>query len=157
MSLQLQFELDQLNQAYGDALDSGRLSEWASMFMPDGRYRAQGRENFDRDLPLAAMFCDGSAMFLDRVLVIEKVMVFAPRQIRHVISPMRLVSREGSAIVARSSFCVFHTLPHQPTELLSVGRYEDRVERDADGVLRFRERSAIYDTLLIPNSLVYPL
>jgi hypothetical protein len=41
--------------------------------------------------------------------------------------------------------------------LLSVGRYEDEVLLDAPGSMQFKSRIAVYDSLLIPNSLVYPL
>ena len=150
-------ELTELNQAYADCLDSGDLCAWPNFFTPDGVYKAQGRENFDRGLPLTAMFCEGRGMFEDRVTVITKIMVYAPRYLRHVVSAPRILGGEGSLIRARASFSIFHTLPHEPTTLLSVGRYEDEVLLDAPGAMKFRTRIAVYDSLLIPNSLVYPL
>lgn len=150
-------ELTELNQAYADCLDSGDLCDWPNLFTFDGVYKAQGRENFDRGLPLAAMFCEGRGMFEDRVTVITKIMVYAPRYLRHVVSAPRVLGAEGSLIRARASFSIFHTLPHEPTTLLSVGRYEDEVLLDGPGAMKFRTRIAVYDSLLIPNSLVYPL
>ena len=44
----------------------------------------------------------------------------------------------------------------QPSELFLCGRYQDRVVDDA-GVLRFAERLCIYDSTIVPTSLVYPL
>jgi salicylate 5-hydroxylase small subunit len=41
-------------------------------------------------------------------------------------------------------------------EILSVGRYLDRVVSTADG-LRFAQRLAIFDNDLIANSLIYPI
>jgi salicylate 5-hydroxylase small subunit len=149
--------IDQLNQRYIDAIDSGRLEAWPKCFTVDGLYRAQGRENYDRNLPLALMECRSEGMFSDRVLVIQKIMVYAPRSIRHIVSPAQLIARHGDSIASRTSFCVFHTLPHSPTELLSVGRYEDRIVGLDCGMPRFAERIAIYDTLLVPGALVYPL
>lgn len=149
--------LSHLNQAYADSLDLGDLASWPGFFMPDGLYKAQGRENFDRGLPLAAILCEGSGMFQDRVTVISKIMVYAPRSVRHVVGAPRILDVSGSMIRARASFAIFHTLPHEPTALLSVGRYEDEVFADDAGNMRFRSRIAVYDSLLIPNSLVYPL
>jgi salicylate 5-hydroxylase small subunit len=149
--------LTELNQAYADCLDSGDLSAWPDFFTADGVYKAQGRENFDRGLPLAAMLCDGRGMFDDRVTVISKVMVYAPRSIRHVVSAPRILQFDGTRIRARASFSVFHTLPHASTALLSVGRYEDEVLISPQGGMKYHSRLAIYDSLLIPNSLVYPL
>jgi salicylate 5-hydroxylase small subunit len=149
--------LTELNQAYADSLDSGDLAAWPDFFTTDGVYKAQGRENFDRGLPLAAMLCDGRCMLDDRVTVISQIMVYAPRSLRHVVSAPRILAIDGSLIHARTSFSVFHTLPHEPTALLSVGRYEDEVLTDPTGEMKFRSRVAVYDSLLIPNSLVYPL
>jgi 3-phenylpropionate/cinnamic acid dioxygenase small subunit len=149
--------IDALNHRYVEAIDSGHLEAWPACFTAEGLYRAQGRENYDRNLPLALMECRGTGMFADRVLVIQKIMVYAPRTIRHVVSPAQLIARHGDSVTARTSFCVFHTLPHAPTELLSVGRYEDRIVGLDSGTARFAERIAIYDTLLVPGALVYPL
>jgi salicylate 5-hydroxylase small subunit len=156
-NLLLRAAVDQLNQQYVDAIDSGRLEDWPKLFTAEGLYRAQGRENYDRGLPLAVMECNGAGMFADRVLVIQKIMVYAPRTLRHVVSPAQIVSIEGDTVRARASFCVYHTLPHEPTALLSVGRYEDRIIGCEQGEPRFAERLAIYDSLLVPGSLVYPL
>ena len=41
-------------------------------------------------------------------------------------------------------------------ELLSVGRYLDRVVHTSDG-LRFAERLAIFDNDLIANSIITPI
>jgi salicylate 5-hydroxylase small subunit len=149
--------LTELNQAYADCLDSGDLAAWPDFFTADGVYKAQGRENFDRGLPLAAMLCEGRAMFDDRVTVISKVMVYAPRSLRHVVSSPRILQTNGARVRARASFSVFHTLPHTSTELLSVGRYEDEVLIGPSGDMKYHSRVAVYDSLLIPNSLVYPL
>jgi salicylate 5-hydroxylase small subunit len=144
-------------QAYADCLDQGQLAQWPEFFTTRGIYRAQARENFDRGLPLAAMACQGRGMFEDRVTVISKVMVFAPRYLRHILGSPRIVARTPSEVRSQGSFCVYQTLPDRPTELLSVGRYEDCISLENHERLKFRERLAIYDSLLIPNSLVYPL
>jgi 3-phenylpropionate/cinnamic acid dioxygenase small subunit len=96
-------------------------------------------------------------MLQDRVMVIADVMVYAPRTIRHVVSAPIVIEDSPATLRVRSSFCVFHTLPHEPTALLSVGRYEDLIRAGEGGTLQFQERLAIYDSLLIPGSLVYPL
>lgn len=96
-------------------------------------------------------------MLQDRITVISEVMVFGPRTIRHVVSAPIVIEDSASTLRARSSFCVFHTLPHEPTTLLSVGRYEDLIREGDRGGLQFQQRLAIYDSLLIPGSLVYPL
>jgi len=44
----------------------------------------------------------------------------------------------------------------QPSELFLCGRSQDRVVDDA-GTLRFAERLRIYDSTIVPTSLVYPV
>lgn len=144
-------------QAYADCLDQGQLAQWPEFFTAQGVYRAQARENFDRGLPLAAIACQGRGMLEDRVAVISKVMVFAPRYVRHILGPPRIVARTSTEVWSQGSFCIYQTLPDRPTQLLSVGRYEDRISLEDHEKLKLRERLAVYDSLLIPNSLVYPL
>ena len=44
----------------------------------------------------------------------------------------------------------------QPSALFLCGRYHDRVVED-DGELRFAERICVYDSTIVPTSLVYPV
>lgn len=44
----------------------------------------------------------------------------------------------------------------QPSELFLCGRYHDRVVEDG-GSLRFAERICVYDSTIVPTSLVYPV
>ena len=140
-----------LNACYGDALDRFDLAAWKALFTPGAVYRAQARENFDRGLPLAAIYLDGHGMMADRITGIEKTLVFAPRSTRHVIG---LPMLEGDR--ARTPFIVMQTIGSQPPETLATGCYHDTLVANADD-LRLAARNAVYDNALIPNSLVYPL
>ena len=144
-------EVIALNACYGDALDRFDLSAWKALFTPDAVYRAQARENFDRGLPLAAIYLDGHGMMIDRITGIEKTLVFAPRFTRHVIG---LSTIEGTT--ARTPFIIVQTVTTAAPEILVTGCYHDTLTDTADG-LRLASRNAVYDNALIPNSLVYPL
>jgi salicylate 5-hydroxylase small subunit len=141
----------ELNARYGDALDRFDLAAWKALFIANAVYRAQARENFDRGLPLAAIYLDGHGMMADRITGIEKTLVFAPRSTRHVIS---LPVLDGDR--ARTPFIITQTVGAQPVEILATGCYHDTLAVTADG-LRLASRNAVYDNALIPNSLVYPL
>ena len=140
-----------LNAHYGDALDRFDLAAWKALFTPHAVYRAQARENFDRGLPLAAMYLDGHGMMTDRITGIEKTLVFAPRYTRHIIGLPRL---QGSGV--RTPFIVVQTVTTGLPEILATGCYHDTLIDTPDG-LRLSSRNAVYDNALIPNSLVYPL
>ena len=141
-----------LTAQYGDALDRFDLAAWQALFLPDAVYRAQARENFDRGLPLAAIYLDGHGMMADRITGIEKTLVFAPRSTRHVIGLPLLTGDD----TARTPFVVVHTVGHEAAEILATGCYHDRIVSTPLGP-RFVGRTAVYDNALIPNSLVYPL
>ena len=140
-----------LNARYGDALDRFDLAAWQALFTPDAVYRAQARENFDRDLPLAAIYLDGHGMMTDRITGIEKTLVFAPRFTRHIIGLPKI---DGAS--ARTPFIIVQTVTTGLPEILATGCYHDTLATNADGT-RLASRNAVYDNALIPNSLVYPL
>ena len=144
-------EVIELNARYGDALDRFDLVAWQAVFTPDAVYRAQARENFDRGLPLAAIYLDGHGMMTDRITGIEKTLVFAPRFTRHIIG-LPVVEND----VVRTPFIIVQTVTTGLPEILATGCYHDRLVRTSDGI-RLAARNAVYDNALIPNSLVYPL
>ena len=141
----------ELNARYGDALDRFDLAVWQALFTPDAVYRAQARENFDRGLPLAAIYLDGHGMMTDRITGIEKTLVFAPRFTRHIIG---LPQIEGTSV--RTPFIIVQTVTTGLPEILATGCYHDILNSTSDGI-RLAARNAVYDNALIPNSLVYPL
>ncbi len=141
-----------LNARYGDALDRFDLAAWKALFTPHAVYRAQARENFDRGLPLAAIYLDGHGMMSDRIMTIEKTLVFAPRFIRHIIGLPTLVGDSS----ARTPFCIVQTVTTTLPEILATGCYHDTFAATSNSV-HLAERNAVYDNALIPNSLVYPL
>ncbi len=58
----------------------------------------------------------------------------------------------------QAAYAVFRTRVHEPSEVFNVGRDFDRVVRDpADGLLRFAEKRAVFDSENIPNSVIYPI
>ncbi len=74
---------------------------------------------------------------------------------RHLITQLR-AAPDGTEVAARANFAVLETSTDGATKLLCAGAYRDRLVR-TDGMLRFRERLCIYDTALIPGSIVFPL
>lgn len=152
----LQLEVDQLNAAYAAALDEKRFADWPLFFVEDGQYKLQARENFDRGLPLALIALESRGMMKDRVYGITQTIYHGPYYTRHVVSPARVLSDEGSRIMAQSNYAVFRTRPGDATEVYNVGRYIDEIERTEAGLL-FRSRLCVYDSEMVLNSLIYPI
>lgn len=158
----LRAELDALYADHAAALDDGRYDDWVDLFVDDCAYLLQPRENFDRGLPLATLAFESKGMLRDRVYGITRTLFHAPYYQRHVIGPLRVLSVwsvDGvETLEVQAPYAVFRTRVHEPSEVFNVGRSIDRVVRDpADARLRFARRHVVFDSELIPNSIVYPI
>jgi 3-phenylpropionate/cinnamic acid dioxygenase small subunit len=154
--LHLRLELDELYAAYAACLDDGALEDWPGFFTDTCRYEIIPRDNYERGLPLALMRCESRAMLVDRVAALRRSSVYAPRALRHLVSGLRVVTVDGEAIRAQASYAVLQTLSDEETTVFNTGRYLDRLVRE-HGTLKFQERLCIFDSVLVPGSLVYPI
>jgi salicylate 5-hydroxylase small subunit len=141
---------------YAAVLDAGDWARWPDFFTADCRYRVQPRENFDQNLPLCTLSFESQGMLRDRVYGISNTLFHDPYYQRHVIGVPRVLSASEDAITCEANYAVFRTKPSQPTEVFNVGRYLDTVQITPEG-LRFADKRAVFDSELIPNSLIYPL
>jgi salicylate 5-hydroxylase small subunit len=148
--------LQALYASYGRVLDSGDYGQWPAFFVDDAVYKVQSRENFDRGLPLAAIALESKAMLQDRVIGATDTIFHDPYYQRHLIGAPLVLKVESGVIHSEASYLVVRTRRDQMPEILSVGRYQDRVVDTPEGY-RFAERLCIFDNDLIPNSLIYPI
>jgi len=154
--LLLQLEIDQLNAAYAAALDERRFEDWPVFFVPEGSYRLQARENFDRGLPLALMALESQGMMKDRVYGITQTIYHVPYYTRHVVGPAQVLAQDGDRVKTQAHYAVFRTRPGDSSEVFNVGRYIDEIVRTPDG-LKFASRLCVYDSEMVLNSLIYPI
>jgi salicylate 5-hydroxylase small subunit len=155
-ALELRARLADLYCAYDAALNDNDLERWPKMFIEACVYKVMPRENHERGMPVAVIYCESRAMLEDRVVALRQTAVYAPRIVSRITSGacLRAIGDDGMRLTA--NFVVFQTLLNQPSMLFLCGRTHDRVVEDA-GVLRFAERLCIYDSTIIPTSLVYPI
>lgn len=139
------------------ALDERRFDDWIDCFTDDCEYVVQPRENFDRGLPLATMMLESKGMLRDRIYAIGETLFHAPYHQRHVVGPVRVVAAEDARLRVEAGYAVFRTKVQQPSEVFNVGRTIDTVVRDGDGLWRFASRRVVFDSELIPNSIIYPV
>jgi 3-phenylpropionate/cinnamic acid dioxygenase small subunit len=154
--LELRVGLADLYCAYADALYDGELERWPDFFTADCLYKVIPRENFEQDLPIALIYCESRDMLVDRVVALRETALYAPRVMRHLTSNIRLraIALDGLRLTANFALC--QTMNDQPSELFLCGRYHDRVVEE-EGSLRFSERICVYDSTIVPISLVYPV
>ena len=148
--------LTQLHAAYAAIVDAGDWDGWCEFFTEDCVYRLVPRENHERGLPLATLFFESKGMLKDRAYAIRETLFHDPYYQRHVISTPRLLQVEADRIVCESNYAVFRTKLSELTTVFNVGRYLDTIVRTPQG-LRFASRLCIYDSEMIPNSIIYPI
>jgi 3-phenylpropionate/cinnamic acid dioxygenase small subunit len=153
---ELRLELEELYAAYCASLDEERFEDWPEFFTDDCAYKIIPRENVERGLPLATWFCEGKAGLLDRVVAIRKTMMYAPRYVRRLVTGIRIRGWEGETLGVRANYLALETLLDEPTRIFNCGEYRDRLAV-VGGELRFREKLCVFDSLLVPNSVVFPL
>jgi len=153
----LQREVEELYNAYASALDDGPLEDWPTLFTDPCMYQIVPRSNFEAGLPLAIMRCESRGMLQDRVRSVTETIVFEPRFLRHHITNISGRPRDDGILDVQAHYSVIEVLPDDLPRILSVGRYLDVIERDSDDRLKFAEKRVVYDSELVPNSIVYPL
>jgi 3-phenylpropionate/cinnamic acid dioxygenase small subunit len=156
VALEMRARLADLYCAYDDALNDGDLERWPDLFVDSCIYKVIPRENHEQGFPVALIYCESRDMLVDRVVALRETALYAPRIVRRVTSAacLRAIEEDGMRVTA--TFALFQTMPDQPSELFLCGRYQDRVVDDG-GTLRFAERLCIYDSTIVPASLVYPI
>ena len=148
--------LAQLYTDYAAAVDAGDWDAWVAMFTEECEYKVQPRENHERGFPLATMALLSKGMLRDRAYGIRETLFHDPYYQRHVVGTPRILRRESDTIEAEANYAVFRTKPSQETTVYNVGRYLDRIRITPDG-MKFESRLCIYDSEMIPNSLIYPI
>ena len=153
----LRFEIEEFNTDYARVLDALDVEKWPDFFTEDGFYRVTARENYDENLPVGLVWCDGKPMLKDRAAAVKSTMVHAPRYLRHYTSNVRVDGMDADdTIRSESNYLVVETLMEDKTRIFQAGRYIDQFIRQ-DGTLLLKARDCIYDSLLIPNDVVYPV
>ena len=153
---ELRLEVETLYADYLGCLNEERFEEWPGFFVENCLYKIIPRENFERGLPLATWLSESKGYLKDRVVAIRKTAVYAPRHIRRIVSGIRVLGWRDDLLEVRADYATFETLLDELTRVFNVGVYHDRIARE-DNCLKFKEKICIFDSMLVPNSLIYPL
>jgi 3-phenylpropionate/cinnamic acid dioxygenase small subunit len=153
---ELRLALEEVYADYIGCLDEERFEDWPAFFTDPCVYKIVPRENFERGLPLATWLCESRGYLLDRVAAIRKTAMYAPRTMRRMVSAIRVLGWEGETLRVRANYVALETLQDELTRVFNVGQYHDILVAEG-GRLRFREKVCVFDSALVPNSLIYPL
>ena len=156
LDLELRLDLADLYAEYAACLDAGLFDAWPDFFTEDCRYKVVARENHDRGLPLGTMDLQSRGALMDRVYGVQSTLFHAPYYQRHIIGPARITGRDDGILSVEANYLVIRTKRDNPSEVFNAGRYLDRVVIAGEG-LRFQEKICVFDSELIPNSIIYPI
>ncbi len=149
-------EVSQLLSEYAAIVDAADWDAWCELFLEDCIYKLIPRENHDRGLPLATMDFESKGMLKDRAYAIRETLFHDPYYQRHVVGAPRILEVQENRVVCESNYAVFRTKLSELTTVFNVGRYLDTVVRLNTG-WKFASRICIYDSEMIPNSIIYPV
>jgi salicylate 5-hydroxylase small subunit len=156
MDFQDHLALTQLYARYASAVSSGQWELWPEFFTEDCSYRLQPRENFERGFPLATLAFESKGMLKDRVYGIRETLFHDPYYQRVVVGAPLVLKAEVDRFDCEANYAVFRTKLSELSSVFSVGRYLDVVVRTPQG-LKFASRQVVYDSEMIPNSIIYPI
>ena len=160
MSTNINFEdwlaLTQLYADYASAVDSGNWDLWPEFFTEQCVYRLQPRENHERGFPLATLSFTSKGMLKDRVYGIKETLFHDPYYQRHIVGTPVVRSLDSGSFRCEANYAVFRTKLSDASTVFNVGRTLDTVVRTPEG-FKFASRECIYDSEMIPNSIIYPI
>jgi len=156
VDMQTWFGIQQLYADYASAVDSGQWDLWPEFFTEQCVYKLQPRENFERGFPLATLFLTSKGMLKDRVYGISETIYHDPYYQRHVVGAPIVRRVEDGCIHSEANYAVFRTKLDKESTVFNVGRYIDTIVPTPEG-FKFAERICVYDSEMIPNSIIYPI
>jgi len=148
--------LSQLYTDYALAVDSGDWKLWPEFFTEQCVYKLQPRENFERGFPLCTLSFNSKGILKDRVYGIQETLFHDPYYQRHVVGAPIVRKVLEDRIHAEANYAVFRTKLDGASTVFNVGRYIDTIVQTPEG-LKFAERLCVYDSEMIPNSIIYPI
>jgi salicylate 5-hydroxylase small subunit len=156
LDFQTWLDIQQLYSDYAAVLDAAQWNRWPDFFTDDCVYQIQPRENHERGFPLATLSLTSKGMLQDRVYGIQETLYHDPYYQRHIVSSPVLRQIQPQRIEAEANYAVFRTKYDQLSTVFNVGRYLDTLVHTPQG-WRFAQRVCVYDSEMIPNSLIYPI
>ena len=156
VDMQTWFDIQQLYADYASAVDSGHWDLWPEFFTEQCVYKLQPRENHERGFPLCTLSFTSKGMLKDRVYGIQETLYHDPYYQRHVVGAPIVREVADGRIHSEANYAVFRTKFDKESTVFNVGRYIDTIVQTPEG-FKFAERLCVYDSEMIPNSIIYPI
>ena len=95
-------------------------------------------------------------MLKDRVYGISETIYHDPYYQRHIVGAPMVRKVENGLIHTEANYAVFRTKYDKESTVFNVGRYIDTIVQSPEG-FKFAERICIFDSEMVPNSIIYPI
>ncbi|TAG50014.1 MAG: salicylate hydroxylase [Betaproteobacteria bacterium] len=154
--IETHFAVTQLHARYASAVDANDWDAWVDCFIDDCVYRIQPRENFERGFPLATLSFESKGMLRDRAYGIKETLFHDPYYQRHIVGAPLIQSVTDECIKCEANYVVIRTKLSELSTVYNAGRYIDEIVHTEAG-LKLKSRQCIYDSEMIPNSIIYPI
>jgi anthranilate 1,2-dioxygenase small subunit len=141
---------------YGALIDAAKFDEWLGLFARECAYRIVPRENLDRGLPAALIFCDSRAVLEDRIRALREANKYNIHTDRHIIGLPRILGAKAGGVLVEAPFAIYQTDQEGETRLFATGLYLDQLEPVRDS-LKIRDKLILLDTFAVPSLLATPL
>jgi anthranilate 1,2-dioxygenase small subunit len=150
------FVLSDLFATYGALIDSVDFDAWLDLFAQTCSYHIVPRENYEKGLPAALVFCDCRALLEDRIRALREANKYNIHTDRHLIGLPRVTGNQMDEALVEAPFAVYQTDQDGETRLFATGLYRDRITFEV-GKLKFRDKLILLDTFAVPSLLATPL
>ena len=141
---------------YAHVIDDDYLEEWPKFFAQDCIYQITTKENYQSNLPVGIMYCEGRGMLNDRVKALRTANIFEPHSYCHVLGVSSLEKKGANEILSRTNFTVFRTMQSGETESFVAGKYLDEIRFDEQNI-EIVSRRVILESRRVDILLVIPL
>jgi 3-phenylpropionate/cinnamic acid dioxygenase small subunit len=150
---------EQLIDAYVRGLDRLEVTRWPEYFATEASYIVTSRENLERGLQIAHILDDSRGRIEDRITYITKVWDGHYNEYwpRHVLGRSIVTDVVGDDIRVETNFAIYMSEPGEVgSRLFAVGYYDDVITVQ-DGEAKFKSKTVVLDTTVLPRYFVYPL
>ena len=142
---------------YAQSIDESNLDEWPNFFVEDCLYRIIPKENENFSEPFAILYADNKDQLKDRVLIIDKALVYSLRNYRHFITNVVINKIEKKIFFVTSNYVVYSTeQANGQTNLFSTGKYIAEIVFK-EKYPYFKKLDVLVDTFSIPRQMPMPL
>ena len=144
-AVRVRLEVEDLYTDYAACLDEGELERWPDFFVEHGVYRVVSRENYEQDLPLATMLCEGRGQ--TGVQAYDSVPGHHLAELS--VDPLRLQGQAGQPLFRRQPLRAprfpigYFRHPFLIRSRLRLSHPGNQVLQDSTGVTLYSDRNRI--------------